>query len=52
LSEHPWDAPHHKKGIPDLFYAQRIRHLIASGQLESQGNTTSMRFSEVRLAKR
>jgi hypothetical protein len=46
------DATHDKPGIPDLFYAQHIRHLIATGQLESQGNTTSMRFSEVRLAKR
>jgi hypothetical protein len=46
------DAPHHKKGIPDLFYALRIQHLVASGHLESQGDTNAMRFSEIRLVER
>ncbi|MDI1242203.1 MAG: DUF3658 domain-containing protein [bacterium] len=45
------NAPPHQQGIPDLFYAQRIQHLVATGQLESQGDLNSMRFSEVRLPK-
>jgi hypothetical protein len=35
--------------VPDLFYAQRIRQLIADGKLESQGNITAMRFGEIKL---
>ena len=38
-------------GVPDLFYAQRVRHLVAAGRLESQGNLEFMRFSEVRLPR-
>lgn len=37
------------RGIPDLYYAQRVRKLVASGRLESEGNLSYMRFSEVRL---
>jgi Protein of unknown function len=33
----------------DVFYAERIRALADQGQLESQGNLSYMRFSEVRL---
>lgn len=39
------------RGIPDLFYAQRVRKLVEAGRLESQGNLAYMRFSEVRLPK-
>lgn len=35
--------------IPDTFLAQRVRHLVESGFLQSQGNLLHMRFSEVRL---
>lgn len=35
--------------IPDLYYSQRVRKLVESGRLESQGNLAYMRFSEVRL---
>ncbi|HMQ04244.1 MAG TPA: DUF3658 domain-containing protein [Pyrinomonadaceae bacterium] len=35
--------------IPDIFYAERVRKLVAAGKLESQGNLAFMRFSEVRL---
>jgi hypothetical protein len=38
-----------QNGIPDVFYAQRIRRLVKDGLLESQGNLDFMRFSEVRL---
>ena len=37
------------RGIPDVFYAQRVRKLVADGQLEAEGNLEFMRFSEVRL---
>src|SRR4051794_27516536 len=35
--------------VPDIYYAQRVRHLVEIGKLESQGNLHFMRFSEVRL---
>lgn len=35
--------------IPAIFYGQRVRELVATGQLEAQGNLRRMRFSEVRL---
>ena len=38
--------------IPDLFYAERVRKLIQSGRLESQGDLAYMRFCEVRLPTR
>ena len=38
--------------VPDVYYAQRVRNLVASGQLESQGNLQYMRYSEVRLPQR
>jgi pimeloyl-[acyl-carrier protein] methyl ester esterase len=34
--------------VPDVYYAQRVRHLVETGKLESQGNLAYMRFSEVR----
>jgi hypothetical protein len=33
----------------DVFFAERIRVLAEQGRLESQGDLSSMRFSEVRL---
>jgi hypothetical protein len=36
-------------GIPDVFYAQRVRELVAAGRLESQGNLAFMGYSEIRL---
>ena len=41
--------PEHIEGLPDVFYAQRIRSLVKNGYLESQGNLQFMRFSEVRI---
>ena len=37
------------KGIPDIFYAQRVTRLVESGRLEHQGRLGYMRFCEVRL---
>lgn len=34
--------------VPDIYYAQRVRHLVEAGELESQGNLAYMRYSEVR----
>jgi len=35
-------------GIPDVFYAMRVAHLVELGQLEAIGDLRSMRRSEVR----
>jgi len=37
--------------VPDIFYAERVRNLVAEGKLESQGNLLYMGFSEVRLPR-
>lgn len=42
------DLENRRSGIPDTFYAGRVRQLVADGSLESQGNLAYMRFSEVR----
>ena len=36
-------------GVPDLYYAERVRRLVEKGTLESSGNLNYMRYSEVRL---
>lgn len=36
-------------GVPDVFYAQRVRRLVEQGQLEAKGNLAYMRYSEVRV---
>ena len=36
-------------GLPDLFYAQRVKALVARGALAAVGNLDHMRYSEVRL---
>ena len=36
-------------GLPDLYYAQRVRALVENGQLVAEGNLDFMRYSEVRL---
>ena len=43
--------PDHYYDIPDVFYSQRVRHLVSGGKLQAQGNLARMRFSEVRLAQ-
>ncbi len=35
--------------VSDVYYAQRVRRLVAVGELESQGDLEYMRSSEVRL---
>jgi Protein of unknown function len=36
-------------GLPDVFYALRIKHLAESGTIEAAGNLNRMRHSEIRL---
>ena len=43
------ELPERVPGIPDIYYAERIKELVKKGLLESQGNLSYMRFSEVRL---
>jgi hypothetical protein len=38
--------------LPDVFYASRVKHLVASGRLEAAGNLDRMRFSEVQLPQK
>jgi len=35
--------------LPDVFYGERVKHLVASGRLEAVGNLDRMRHSEVRI---
>lgn len=37
------------RGLPNAYFAERIRHLVREGILESRGDLTRARFSEVRL---
>lgn len=39
-------------GVPDIYYAQRVRHLVEVGKLESEGDLRFMGRSEVRLPAR
>ena len=41
-----------KPGLPDLFYAQRVKALVAKGCLIAEGNLDFMRYSEVYLPPR
>ena len=36
-------------GLPDLFYAERVRWLVENGKLVSKGNLYAMRYCEVWL---
>ena len=42
------DSRCREKDLADIFYAMRIRHLVAMGVLESQGHPDRMRYCEVR----
>jgi hypothetical protein len=36
------------EGIPDLYYAQRVKRLVEHGELEAQGDLSRMGYCEVR----
>lgn len=38
--------------VPDIYYAQRVRHLVEVGKLESEGDLRFMNRAEVRLPAR
>lgn len=42
--------PSRVEGIPDVYYSNRVQRLVSDGLLESQGNLSRMRYSEVRRA--
>ena len=42
------DYPCRVESIPDVYYSQRVQKLVEEGLLESQGNLSYMRYSEVR----
>lgn len=42
------DLHNRPAGIPDVYYAQRVRRLVETGLLESQGDLSEMGDSEVR----
>ena len=42
------ELPNRVEGIPDVYYSQRVQRLVKDGLLESQGNLSYMRYSEVR----
>lgn len=37
------------EGIPDIFYAQRVRSLVERGQLVHEGDLNRMRYCEVKI---
>jgi hypothetical protein len=37
------------EGIPDLYYARRVKLLVERGELEAQGDLARMSYCEVRL---
>nr|WP_262975148.1 DUF3658 domain-containing protein [Stenotrophomonas maltophilia] len=41
--------PQRRPGIADVFYAQRVRKLVARGVLEAQGDLARMRHGEVHI---
>jgi hypothetical protein len=38
-------------GLPDVYYALRVKALVAKGLLVAEGNLDCMRYSEVRLPR-
>ena len=44
-----YGSPARIDGIPDIFYAQRVRKLVECGKLESTGNLDYIGYSEVRF---
>ena len=42
------ELPSRVEGIPDSYYSLRIQKLVNDGLLESQGNLSYMRYSEIR----
>lgn len=41
-------GPARVPGVPDVYYAQRVRVMVSDGILEARGMLSRMRYSEVR----
>jgi hypothetical protein len=37
--------------LPDIYFAQRVRYLVETGKLDSQGELSRIRYSEVRRGR-
>ena len=37
-----------RRGLPDLYYASRVRELVRVGKLEGSGDFSRMKYSEVK----
>jgi hypothetical protein len=46
------DVENRAGGIPDVFYAERVKVLVERGTIEAQGDMSRMRLLEVRFAMR
>lgn len=42
------EMPDRVPGIPDIFYAERLRGLVRAGEIEAEGHILSMRYCELR----
>ena len=42
------ELPDRIEGIPDVYYAERIKLLVAEGKLVAQGDLSCMRASEIK----
>ena len=42
---------HRLPPITDIFFARRVRYLVKSNELQSQGDLSRMRYSEIRLVQ-
>ncbi len=52
ISQTMYSDSNKHRGLPDIFYSQQIKNLVATGKLVAQGNLDFMRFSEIRLPEK
>jgi len=43
---------HRLPALPDVYFANRVRHLVERNMLQAQGDLSRMRYSEVMLIKK
>jgi hypothetical protein len=44
------EVPADLSDLSDVYFAERLRHLVAAGNLEAQGYLLAMRYCELRLS--
>ena len=42
------EMPDRVPGVPDIFYAERLRSMVRAGEIEAEGHICSMRYCELR----